>query len=106
VHGIDSLALFAECYDGPNRIEGCVDPEGGFLMKTGHGMIDLGQIVAGTNEFKSTSIDFFFKRLFGRDIAREEANYYSDAAHAFNESQFRARALIKFIVTSDAYCSR
>lgn len=106
VHGIDSLALFADCYDGPNRIDGCVDPEGGFLLQTGHGLVDLGQITASTNEFKSASIDFFFKRLFGRDIAREEAAFYSDMAHAFNESDFRARALVKYIVTSDAYCSR
>jgi hypothetical protein len=106
VHGIDSLALFAECYDGPARIDGCVDPEGAFLMQTGAGLVDLGQITASTNEFKSTSINFFFKRLFGRDIAREEAAFYSEAAHAFNDSEFRARPLIKFIVTSDAYCSR
>lgn len=106
VHGIDSLALFAECYDGPNRVEGCVDPEGAFLLETGHGLVDLGRITAATNEFKSTSINFFFKRLFGRDLARQEAGFYSDAAHAFNDSEFHARALVKFIVTSPAYCSR
>lgn len=106
VHGIDSLALFAECYDGPNRIAGCTDPEGAFLLQTGQGLVDLGQITASTNEFKSTSINFFFKRLFGRDLAREEAAYYSEIAHTFNASEYRARAVIKFIVTSSAYCSR
>jgi len=106
VHGIDSLALFAECYDGPDRVEGCTDPQATFLLETGAGLVDLGRIVAATNEFKSTSINFFFKRLFGRDLAREESGYYSDLAHAFNESEFRARALVKAIVTSPAYCSR
>ena len=106
VHGIDSLALFAECYDGPDRIEGCTDPQAQFLLESGAGLVDLGRIVAATNEFKSTSINFFFKRLFGRDLAREEAGYYSDLAHTFNESEGRARAVIKHIVTSEAYCSR
>jgi hypothetical protein len=106
VHGIDSLALFAECYDGPERIAGCDDPEASFLLESGRGLVDLGRITAATNEFKSTSINFFFKRLFGRDLAREEAAFYSSAAHAFNDSGFQARALIKHLVTSSAYCSR
>jgi hypothetical protein len=106
-YGIDHLAKFAECYgDDGLRKAGCTDPEGSFLLQTGHGLADLGQIAANTNEFKSQAIDFFFKRLFGRDIAKEEAAFYSDAAAAFTESGFKARALIKHIVTSEAYCAR
>jgi hypothetical protein len=106
-YGIDHLARFAECYgeDGLRKA-GCTDPEGSFLLQTGKGLPDLGRIVANTNEFKSQAVNFFFKRLFGRDIAREEADYYSDAAKAFADSGYHARELIKHIVTSEAYCAR
>lgn len=106
-YGIDPLAKFAECYgeDGL-RIAGCVDPEGSFLLSSGRGLPDLGKIAANTKEFKSQSVDFFFKRLFGRDLAREEAAFYSEAASVFATSGYHARALIKHLVTSEAYCSR
>jgi hypothetical protein len=106
-YGLDPLAKFAECYgeDGLRKA-GCTDPEGSFLLQTGRGLPDLGRIIANTNEFKSQSIDFFFKRLFGRDIAREESAFYSDAAKEFAASGYHARALIKYIVTSEGYCAR
>lgn len=107
VHGIDSLALFASCYaDDGTRIPGCTDPESSFLLETGAGLADLGRITANSNEFKSQSVNFFFKRLFGRYLAREEIGYYSDAAAIFEDSGWKARTLIKHIVTSPAYCSR
>lgn len=107
VYGIDDLARFAQCYgeDGL-RIAGCTDPEASFLLQTGRGLPDLGRIAAGTNEFKSQSIDFFFKRLFGRNIAREEAGFYGLAARELANSGYKARALIKHLVTSEAYCAR
>jgi hypothetical protein len=107
VYGIDHLAKFAECYDDAGaRIAGCEDPEASFLLQSGRGLVDLGRITAATNEFKSQSIDFFFKRLFGRDLAREEAVFYSEAASVFAASGYHARELIKHLVTSEAYCSR
>ncbi len=106
-YGIDPLAKFAECYDETGaRKAGCVDPESTFLLKTGAGLADLGRITANTNEFKSQGVNFFFKRLFGRDLAKSEAGFYSEAATAFTASGYQARALIKFLVTSEAYCSR
>ncbi len=106
-YGIDSLAKFAECYDDNGaRIAGCTDPEASFLLETGRGLPDLGRITAGTNEFKSQSVNFFFKKLFGRELARQEAGFYSDATNLFESSGYHARALIKHLVTSEAYCSR
>jgi hypothetical protein len=106
-YGIDPLAKFADCYDeNGERKAGCVDPESTFLLQTGKGLPDLGRITANTNEFKSQGVDFFFKRLFGRDLAKSEAGFYSDAAAAFTASGWQARALIKHLVTSEAYCSR
>ena len=106
-YGIDSLAKFAACYDDTGaRIAGCVDPDATFLLQAGRGLGDLGRITASTNEFKSQTVDFFFKRLFGRDLAREEAAFYSDAADLLAHSGFQARALIKHLVTSEAYCAR
>ena len=106
-YGIDSVAKFAACYDDAGaRMPGCEDPEGSFLMMTGRGLPDLGRITAYTNEFKSQSINFFFKRLFGRDLAQEEASFYADAARHFAASGFKARALIKYLVTTEAYCAR
>lgn len=106
-YGIDPLAKFAACYDDAGlRIADCVDPDASFLMQSGRGLPDLGRITASTNEFKSQSVDFFFKRLFGRNIAREEAAFYTQAASVFASSGYQARALIKHLVTSEAYCSR
>jgi hypothetical protein len=106
-YGIDLLAKFAECYEeNGDRKAGCVDPESSFLLQTGKGLPDLGRITANTNEFKSQSVNFFFKRLFGRDLAKNETGFYSDAARAFTASGYQARALIKHLVTSEAYCSR
>lgn len=107
VHGIDDLARFATCYDDTGeRIAGCEDPDASFLMQTGRGLPDLGRITAATNEFKSQSINFFFKRLFGRELAREEAGFYGEAAKVFATSGHHARALIKHLVISEAYCAR
>lgn len=106
-YGIDPLAKFAACYDDDGaRITGCVDPPTSFLLQPGAGLPDLARITAETNEFKSQSVDFFFKRLFGRDLAQQEAAYYSDAAGVFTKSGYQGRALIKHLVTSEAYCSR
>ena len=107
VHGIDSVALFAECYDeAGDRIPDCEDPETEFLLEKGRGLPGLGSITAYSTEFRSQSINFFFKRLFGRYLAKEEAGYYSDAADAFEESGYKARTLIKHLVTSKEYCSQ
>jgi hypothetical protein len=107
VYGIDDLAKFVKCYDDAgDRIAGCEDPEASFLLQKGRGLVDLGRITASTNEFKSQAIDFFFKKLFGRDVAREEAVFYSEAAAVFAASDYHARELIKHLVTSEAYCSR
>jgi hypothetical protein len=107
VYGIDALARFAQCYDETGeRIAGCEDPEASFLLQSGRGLVVLRRLTAATNEFKSQSIDFFFKRLFGRDIAREEAVFYTQAASVFAASGYHARELIKHLVTSEAYCSR
>jgi hypothetical protein len=106
-YGIDPLAKFADCYeDSGARKAGCTDPEASFLLQTGRGLPDLGRIAAHTNEFKSQSVNFFFKRLFGRDLAKEEAAFYVDAARAFTVSGFKAKTLIKFLATSEAYCAR
>jgi hypothetical protein len=106
-YGIDSLARFADCYDpAGERIAGCADPEASFLLETGRGLPDLGRITATTNEFKSQSVDFFFKRLFGRDLARQEAAFYGAAARAFTDSGYKAREVVRFLVTSPEYCAR
>lgn len=106
-YGIDPLAKFADCYDDDGaRKAGCEDPEGSFLLQKGRGLADLGRIAAYTNEFKSQSVNFYFKHLFGRDLAREETAFYMDAARVFASSGFKARTLIKHLVTSEAYCAR
>ena len=106
-YGIDPLAKFAQCYDDTGlRIADCVDPDATFLLQPGRGLADLGRITANTNEFKSQAVNFFFKRLFGRELAKQEAAFYSEAAILFAGSGYRARELIKHLVTSEAYCSR
>ncbi len=106
-YGIDPLAKFAACYDDAGlRIAGCVDPDAAFLLQPGRGLPDLGRITADTNEFKSQAVNFFFKRLFGRELAQQEAAFYSAAASMFAGSGYKARELIKHLVTSEAYCSR
>jgi len=105
--GVDFLAAFSQCYDeqGVYTPDCTEDNSGTFLLESGAGIQELGQIVAASNEFKSTTVNLFYKRLFGRLLAVQEAEFYSQAARELSDSGYSAKALIRFLVTSDQYCS-
>ena len=107
VYGIDHLARFALCFGDDGVYDSaCVETEGSFLTVSGTGLTDLGALIADSNEFKSTTINFFANELLGRPLALEETDYYLRAVDAFVGSGYRAKALIRFIVTSPEYCAR
>jgi len=104
VWGVDHLAGFAQCYepDGSYRGGEC---SGNWLTEAGSDLQDLGRITATSKRFKAQTVNFFFEKLFGRHIAVQEADYYISAQAALAGSGFNARQLLKFMVTSDAYCA-
>jgi hypothetical protein len=107
IYGIDYLAPFALCYgdDGLHQSD-CTEPGGKFLTEDGGDLANLGTIVSDSNEFMATSVNFFFKKLFGRSMAYEEQLFYVEQVTAFRESGYKAKSLIKSLVTSDEYCAR
>jgi hypothetical protein len=107
VSGVDHLASFALCYDATGaRTATCATEAGSFLTRSGAGLAQLGTIVGESKEFKSQAVNFFYKRLMSRPLAKEEAEFYVSAAKAFTESGYKAKSLIKFLVTSDVYCAQ
>jgi hypothetical protein len=107
VYGVDHLAAFAQCYGATGALDpNCTTDAGSFLTRTGNGLTSLGTIVAESMEFKSQAINFFYQRLIGRQIAKEETEFYVEAAKAFTTSGYQAKKLIKFLVTSDVYCAQ
>lgn len=106
IHGVDPLARFAQCYTVDGSYESGCATEGSFLTETASGLQGLGQIMAGTNEFKHHAINFFYKKLFSRNLAREEATFYARLATDFTTNDYKPKDLIKTLVTSAEYCSR
>ncbi len=107
VSGVDHLASFANCYDPTGaRDPMCTSDAGSFLTRTGNGLPALGTIVGESKEFKSQAVNFFYQRLMGRQLAREEALLYVEAQKIFTDSAYKAKTLIRFLVTSDAYCAQ
>ncbi len=107
IYGIDYLAPFALCYDDDGNYQSdCAEAEAKFLTKDGAGIPALGAIVADSNEFMATSVNFFFKKLFGRSMAIEEQDFYLDRVAEFRDSGYKAKTLVKSIVTSKQYCAR
>lgn len=107
VHGVDYLAAFAFCWDEHGDFaEGCVEPSASFLTVSGSGLAALGELVADSNEFKMTAINFFFEQLFGRPLAFGETALFIRASGAFHASGYQAKALIRNLVTSPEYCAQ
>ena len=79
---------------------------GMFLAKAGKGLPELGKVMVGSKEWKAQIVNFYFRVFFGRGLATSESDYYLSAARTFETSGFRAKALIKHLVTSPAYCAR
>jgi len=107
IYGVDHLARFALCYadDGTYKAD-CAEQQGMFLTQTGKGLAELAAITADTHDFKAESVNFFFEKLYGRRMVKEEADYYTKAAQVFADSGYKVKALLKFLVTSQGYCSR
>lgn len=107
VYGIDALARFADCWKEDGTYDAtCTNPQAGFLARTGKGLPELGRLMVESKEWKAQTVAFYFRQLFGRGLAGSESEYYLAAAQAFEASGFRAKALIKHLVTSPAYCAR
>lgn len=107
VYGIDALARFADCWKEDGTYDGaCEETDAKFLTRTGKGLPALGALMVATPEWKAQMVTFYFRQLFGRGLAPSEAELYLSAAKAFETSGFRAKALIKHLVSSPAYCAR
>lgn len=107
VYGIDALARFVDCWkeDG-NYDAACTSPDAMFLTRAGKGLPELGKLMVASKEWKAQIVNFYFRVFFGRGLATTESEYYLAAAQTFETSGFRAKALIKHLVTSSAYCAR
>lgn len=107
VYGIDALARFADCWKEDGTYDGaCATADAKFLMRDGKGLPALGALMVETNEWKAQVVNFYVRQFFGRGLAINEAELYLSAAKAFETSGFKAKALIKHLVTSPAYCAR
>ncbi len=107
VVGVDNIANFALCYaDDGSYIDGCEEVESTFLARTGSGLQDFGRILSESNEFKATTINFFFEKLTGRSIAFEEADFYAALAESFTANGYNAKLLLTDMVASGEFCSR
>jgi len=107
VYGIDQLARFADCWKDDGSYDGaCTPPDSMFLTRAGKGLPALGQVMVESKEWKAQIVNFYFRVFFGRALATSESGYYVAAAKTFETSGFRAKALIKHLVTSPAYCAR
>ena len=104
VWGVDHLAGFAQCYEPDGSYRGG-DCAGNWLTEAGTGLQDLASITADSKRFKAQTVNFFFEKLFGRHLAAQESDFYVSAQAAFSDSSYNARALIKNMVTSTAYCA-
>ncbi len=107
IYGIDHLAPFAQCYSDEGLYQSsCVEKGGKFLTEDGADLGSLGVIVTDSNEFMANSVNFFFRKLFGRSMAFQEQTFYLDRVAEFRASGYNAKSLIKNIVTSNEYCAR
>ncbi len=107
IFGIDFIGPFALCYSDDGLYQdGCDEPGGKFLTVDGANIADLGNILADSNEFMANTVNFYFTKLFGRSMAYEEREFYVDQVTAFRNSEYKAKSLIKSMVTSSHYCAR
>ena len=107
VVGVDNIATFATCYDDLGQyIPDCEEVPSTFLDKEGSGLQDFGQILAGSNEFKAVTINFFFRKLTGRQLAFDEGDFYARVASEFAENDYDAKELLKSMLVSEEFCSR
>jgi hypothetical protein len=107
IYGIDHLAKFVDCWkDDGSYNAACTPPQTQFLTVPGQGLPALGKVTVASKEWKAQMVNWFFRQFFGRSLATTEADYYLAAAQVFEQSGFRAKALIKHIVTSPQYCAR
>lgn len=107
VYGIDALARFADCYRDDGTYDGaCTPGDGKFLLQAGAGLPGLGKLMVASKEWKAQTVNFFFRQLFGRGLALPETALYLSSAEAFESSGFKAKALLKHLVTSPEYCAR
>lgn len=107
VYGIDALAKFADCYkDDGTYDSACATGDAKFLTKAGTGLPALGALMAASKEWRAQTVTFFFRQFFGRGLAPNESELYLSSEKAFETSGFKAKALIKHLVTSPAYCAR
>lgn len=106
VYGIDPLAQYRACYgaDG-RRVVGCAT-SASFLGKEGSGLPDLGATLADSEEWRASTIQMFWSKLFGRAIGKNEVAFYWGVRDAWVASGYKPKTLVKQIVTSAEYCSR
>ena len=107
VYGLDKVGIFRDCYDREGHpIDGCTPVPTTFLGKSGATLPDLGRILAESQEWRSAMVRFFFARLFGRAMGKNETHFFWHAEDAWIRSGYRTRALVKSLVTLPEYCSR
>lgn len=106
LYGVDHVASFHSCYGTDGLPEDCTPASTTFLGKTGSTITDLGQILAGSVEFRAKAIQDFHRVFWGRGIGKNETSYYRREEKAWLDAEYKPIALIKAIVLSPEYCSR
>ncbi len=107
LYGIDALAKFVDCWKDDGSYDNtCTPPPTEFLTIKGQGLPDLGKATVSTNEWKAQMVSYFFRQLYGRPLASTETRAYLDAVEVFEASGFKAKALLRHLVTTPAYCAR
>lgn len=108
LYGVDYAASFHDCFDTQGLpIAGCQrQTDSQFLGQTGRTLPDLGRILAGSVEWRATTIQTFYAHLAGRQIGKNELSQYRDYEDAWVAAGYKPKALLKQIVTSSQYCSR
>jgi hypothetical protein len=107
IYGIDHLAPFSFCYaDDGTYQAGCTPTASKFLGGDGNTLPELGRIVTDSNEFMATTVNFYFQKLFGRSMAYDERLFYVQMVTEFRSNDYKAKSLIKSLVTSPHYCAR
>ncbi len=107
LYGIDFVGPIAECFTAQGLYDAnCQEQGGKYLAQDISNLTQLGQVTADSKEFMSFTINFFYEKLFGRPLARQELEIYDGAAQALLSGNGRIKELLKHIVTSPEYCSR
>ncbi len=107
VFGIDPLAVLHDCFDGGGfPIAGCKKLPTRFLGQPVSTLTDLGQVLAGSEEFRASTIRFYFARLFGRPLGSNETAFYWRIRDQWADGGYRSKVLLRALLTSPEYCSQ